>query len=159
MIISPTDLSHHRPYRSVGAPRGAFYGGFYSLVSIPADSHHAKPTPSSSLQKFVGKRRLQDLAVGYAPVALPSVRPHVGGFVRAPERSQRPISRPYSFPCLPQQLSNPASEPLVQRPRPLFVLRQLEVLTPTSKLLVKRLFHDFDTHLSVSRKNFPERVF
>lgn len=98
------------------------------------------------------------MTIGNAPVALPSIRPHVGGLVRASQCPQRPVSRSYSLPRFPQQLSDSASDPFIHRFRPLFVLRKLEVLAPASKLLAKPLLHGLDTLLSVSRKDFSERI-
>ena len=59
MLISPTDLSHHRPYRSVGAPHGAFYGGFHSF-----NLHTRRLEPSRA-------NTITAVAPSRAPLAIP----------------------------------------------------------------------------------------
>ena len=98
------------------------------------------------------------MAVRNVPIALPSIRPLDCPFVCAPEFPQRRIFCPNQFPSLPQQLSDSSPNPLVRRFRPRFVFREFEIFAPPTKLLVKHLFHHWDTLLSVSGKYFSQRI-
>lgn len=115
------------------------------MASISVNSCKTEPTPALGFQEVVGQSRGQDVnvdvAVRNAPIALTRIRPLDRLSVRTSEFPQRRISLLAPLPSLPQQLSDSSPNPLDCRIRPRFVFRKFEILTPTSKLLVQRLFH------------------